>query len=112
GYSSTLLLLDEPFGSVDMKTRYDIMLDLLNLKKETGISIILVSHDPFETSLMADQVVMLEGRPAEIVYRQEYKNSLERSKQENNTIMNDLTYRIINHTKGENRNDKGSEHYF
>ena len=112
GYSSTLLLLDEPFGSVDIKTRYDIMLDLLNLKKETGISIILVSHDPFETSLMADQVVMLEGRPAEIVYRQEYKNSLERSKQENNTIMNDLTYRIINHTKGENRNDKGSEHYF
>jgi hypothetical protein len=61
---------------------------------------------------MADQVVMLEGRPAEIVYRQEYKNSLERSKQENNTIMNDLTYRIINHTKGENGNDKGSEYYF
>jgi hypothetical protein len=26
--------------------------------------------------------------------------------------MNDLTYRIINHTKGENGNDKGSEYYF
>lgn len=58
-----LVLLDEPFSSLDADLRRRLSLDVRNLLKQRGVSAILVTHDQQEAFAMCDQVAVLrDGR--------------------------------------------------
>ncbi|MGO9456232.1 MAG: ATP-binding cassette domain-containing protein [Acidimicrobiales bacterium] len=55
-----LLLLDEPFSSLDTPERRDLRNDLRRLLATAGIASVLVTHDPEEAALLADEVVIID----------------------------------------------------
>lgn len=56
----SLILLDEPFSALDAPVRDRLRRDLRRLQRETGLSTVLVTHDPEEAALLADDVVILD----------------------------------------------------
>ena len=54
-----ILLLDEPFSQVDVMMRKQLRADLKRLCTHLGITMILVSHDPFDGLSLADQMVVI-----------------------------------------------------
>ncbi|MQA08977.1 MAG: ATP-binding cassette domain-containing protein [Pseudonocardiaceae bacterium] len=66
-YQSEVLLMDEPFASVDAQTRFDLEDLVLHLRKRLGISVVVVTHDIDEAVYLADRVVVLSGHPAHVV---------------------------------------------
>ncbi len=54
------LLLDEPFSSLDLITKHDLMEELETLAKKQKSTIILVTHDPFEATFFAKQALILD----------------------------------------------------
>ena len=57
-----IMLLDEPFGSLDAWSKYDIAYDIINILKEAKTPTIMVTHDPQEAMKLADRIiVMLDG---------------------------------------------------
>ena len=61
-----LLLLDEPFASLDYQSRLTISNDIYKLIKENNISAIIITHDISEAISMSDRVIVLTKRPAKI----------------------------------------------
>lgn len=61
-----VLLLDEPFSSVDALTRMELHGLILNLWSKTGITILLVTHDVEEAVYLSDRIALLTRRPAEV----------------------------------------------
>ncbi len=58
-----VLLLDEPFNQVDTSFREDLQQDIRQIVRETGLTVIMVSHDPSEILSMADElIVMKDGK--------------------------------------------------
>jgi NitT/TauT family transport system ATP-binding protein len=66
-YRAPVLLMDEPFGSVDAQARFDLEDLALELRRSLGLSVIVVTHDIDEAVYLADRVVVLAGRPATVV---------------------------------------------
>ena len=69
--NSDILLMDEPFSAVDEQMRRKLQEDLLELLKIENKTVIFVTHSIEEAVYLADQVVILTGRPgsiAEIIY--------------------------------------------
>jgi len=69
--NSEILLMDEPFSAVDEQMRRKLQEDLLKLLKIENKTVIFVTHSIEEAVYLADQVVILSGRPgsiSEIVY--------------------------------------------
>lgn len=64
--SPRLLLLDEPFASVDEPTRIQIHHDILPIIRRLEMAVIIVTHDLGEAASLSDRVVILTGRPASI----------------------------------------------
>jgi len=61
---SRLILLDEPFSALDAPLRARLRLELLALQHEFGATTILVTHDPEEAALLADELLVIkDGRP-------------------------------------------------
>lgn len=56
-----VLLLDEPFSQVDTILKSELRADLKKISAETGLTIILVSHDPTDGLFLADRVLVLQG---------------------------------------------------
>ena len=54
-----VLLLDEPFSALDAPVRDALRFDLRRLQREAGLSTVLVTHDPEEAALLADEVIVL-----------------------------------------------------
>ncbi|MHB1924966.1 MAG: ABC transporter ATP-binding protein/permease [Acidimicrobiales bacterium] len=54
-----LLLLDEPFSALDAPVRSELRLELRRLQREAGLSTVLVTHDPEEAALLADEVMVV-----------------------------------------------------
>src|SRR6185437_4839077 len=55
-----VLLLDEPFNQVDTFFREGIQHDIRQIVKDTGLTVIIVSHDPAEVLSMADELLVLK----------------------------------------------------
>lgn len=61
--SPDVILLDEPFGALDAITRADLQVAFDRIRRELGVSAVLVTHDLNEAFLLADRVVVLrQGR--------------------------------------------------
>ncbi|MDB5003537.1 MAG: hypothetical protein JWQ34_1762 [Mucilaginibacter sp.] len=55
-----VLLLDEPFNQVDTSFREGLQQDIRQVVQETGLTVIMVSHDPAEVLSMADELIVLK----------------------------------------------------
>jgi NitT/TauT family transport system ATP-binding protein len=66
-YQPEVLLLDEPFASVDAQTRSDLEDLLLRVHSASGITMVLVTHDIDEAVYLADRVIVLSARPSTVV---------------------------------------------
>jgi sulfate transport system ATP-binding protein len=66
-YEPTVLLLDEPFGALDVKIRQQLRRSLREVQKRLGVTAILVTHDQEEAFELADRVGVLDhGRLIEV----------------------------------------------
>jgi spermidine/putrescine transport system ATP-binding protein len=71
-----VLLLDEPLGSLDLKLRKRLQVELSQIQREIGTTFVFVTHDQGEAMAMADRIaVMNEGRVEQVgtaseIYRQ------------------------------------------
>src|SRR5512133_694305 len=65
-YQPSILLMDEPFASVDAQTRGELEDLVLQVREEYGITILFVTHDIDESVYLADRVVVLTHSPTEV----------------------------------------------
>ena len=65
-YRPSLMLMDEPFGSVDAQTREDLEDLLLHVRGNDGMTILLVTHDIDESVYVGDRVVVLTRSPGHV----------------------------------------------
>jgi NitT/TauT family transport system ATP-binding protein len=65
-YQPAILLMDEPFASVDAQTRGDLEDLILRVREQYGITILFVTHDIDESVYLADRVVVLTHAPTEV----------------------------------------------
>jgi NitT/TauT family transport system ATP-binding protein len=61
-----VLLLDEPFAALDFQTKLLIESDTVNLVRDSGKSVLLITHDIEEAVSMADRVLVLTHRPTRL----------------------------------------------
>jgi NitT/TauT family transport system ATP-binding protein len=71
-----VLLMDEPFGALDAMTRDVLHDELERLWRETGLTVVFVTHNVREAVRLGDRVILLSSRPGRIV--EEYPISIER----------------------------------
>jgi ABC-type nitrate/sulfonate/bicarbonate transport system ATPase subunit len=57
----SILLMDEPFGALDLATRTELQAWLLELRAERDLTVVFVTHDLDEAQLLGDRLVVLNG---------------------------------------------------
>jgi NitT/TauT family transport system ATP-binding protein len=62
-YRPDLLLMDEPFASVDAQTRFELEDLILRLRDEFGVTVVFVTHDIDEAIYLADRIVVVSKSP-------------------------------------------------
>lgn len=65
-YRPEILVMDEPFASVDAQTRFELEDLCLRIRDEFGMTFLLVTHDIDEAVYMSDRVIVLGERPARV----------------------------------------------
>ncbi|MGO9902691.1 MAG: ABC transporter ATP-binding protein [Solirubrobacteraceae bacterium] len=70
-----IVLLDEPFSALDAPVRTELRRELRRLQHDTGLCTVLVTHDPEEAAMLADEIIVitngrvLQAGPCATVYR-------------------------------------------
>jgi NitT/TauT family transport system ATP-binding protein len=101
-----ILLMDEPFGSLDSQTRYVMQEELLRIWREHRKTVIYVTHDIEEAILLGDRVLVMSGRPGRI--QKEIPISIERPRQlanRDNQEMAEIRWQIWKMLEDEVRKD-------
>ncbi|GAA3289321.1 ABC transporter ATP-binding protein [Streptomyces cinereospinus] len=62
-----VLLMDEPFASVDAQTRIKLELMTAKISSKLGLTTLLITHDIDEAIFLADRVIVLSARPSHVV---------------------------------------------
>jgi NitT/TauT family transport system ATP-binding protein len=65
-YQPRLLLMDEPFASVDAQTRADLEDLVLQVHAQFGITVVFVTHDVDESIYLSDRIIVLTQRPTTV----------------------------------------------
>jgi len=73
-----LLLMDEPFGALDPQTRWGMQGLLVDISRKEDNTIVFVTHDVSEAVYLADTIVVLTKRPAQIAHRVDVPHFAER----------------------------------
>lgn len=63
----SILVMDEPFASVDAQTRFGLEDLVLKVRQDFGVTTLMVTHDIDEAVYLADQIIVLNGKPAKVV---------------------------------------------
>jgi NitT/TauT family transport system ATP-binding protein len=87
-----ILLMDEPFGALDAITRTGLQDELLRIWKETRKSILFVTHDIEEAVYLGDRVLLLGGKPAQIV--EEYRITIDRERRREQEAFQRMVERV------------------
>jgi NitT/TauT family transport system ATP-binding protein len=66
-YRPSLLLMDEPFGSVDAQTREDLEDLLLRVRAANDMTILLVTHDIDESVYVSDRILVMGRAPGRVI---------------------------------------------
>jgi sulfonate transport system ATP-binding protein len=61
-----IILLDEPFGALDALTRIQMQHEILRIREQSTITMILVTHDIDEAVLLGDRVIVMSKKPGRI----------------------------------------------
>lgn len=61
-----LLLMDEPYGQMDIKMRYYLEDEVIKLWKATGSTVIFITHNLEEAVYLANRVLVLSNKPASV----------------------------------------------
>ena len=65
-YRPKVLIMDEPFASVDAQTRADLEDLLLRVQRETGMTVVFVTHDVDESVYLSNRVAIVTRSPSRI----------------------------------------------
>jgi NitT/TauT family transport system ATP-binding protein len=65
-YQPEILLMDEPFASVDAQTRADLEDLILEVRRQFGVTVVFVTHDIDESVYLGDRIVVLTPSPTKI----------------------------------------------
>jgi NitT/TauT family transport system ATP-binding protein len=63
----SVLLMDEPFASLDALTKFRLEDELLDTWSRLGQTVVFITHDLDEAAYLADRVIVLSGRPSSVV---------------------------------------------
>ena len=96
-----VLLMDEPFGALDAMTRDVLHDELERLWRETGLSVVFVTHNVREAVRLGDRVILLSSRPGRIV--EEYPIDIERPRRLDSTEVAEQARTITDQLKDEVR---------
>jgi NitT/TauT family transport system ATP-binding protein len=61
-----LLLMDEPFAALDEITRQKLNDDVLRLWRDSGVTVIFVTHSVFESAFLSNRIVVMKARPGQV----------------------------------------------
>jgi len=67
-YNPEILIMDEPFASVDALTRSELEDLIHRLQRQSKIAVVLITHDIDESVYLSDRILVLGGRPASIMH--------------------------------------------
>lgn len=63
--SPSILLLDEPFAALDALTRMQMQKELFRIQKESGITMVMVTHDVEEALFLGNRILVMSSRPGQ-----------------------------------------------
>ncbi|MFC0599109.1 ABC transporter ATP-binding protein [Streptomyces palmae] len=99
--ASDVLLMDEPFAALDAITRDVLHGELTRIWRETGVSVVFVTHNVREAVRLAQRVVLLSSRPGRVI--REWTVDLPQPRRAEDPAVADLSREITEELRGEIR---------
>jgi len=97
--SPRILLMDEPFGALDYRTREILQAQITSIHERTRKTILFVTHDVREAVSLGDRVLLLSGRPSRI--KREYVVDVPRPRSAEDPQIQGVIGRIVEDLKEE-----------
>jgi NitT/TauT family transport system ATP-binding protein len=96
-----ILLMDEPFGALDVRTRETLQLQVQEIHERTGKTILFVTHDVREAASLGDRVIMFSHGPARI--KEQYVVDLKRPRDVEDPALTGTIAAILKNLREEDR---------
>lgn len=87
-----ILLMDEPFGSLDAMTRSALQKELIRIWEETKVTILFVTHNIEEAIILGDRILILKTNPGRV--KRVFKNPLARPRCQDSPAFNKVREQI------------------